>query len=259
MFNIKLGPAGTGGTSEEGFKLISAAGMDAAEVEFTYGVWMRNDDAKKLGELSKQLKLSLSIHAPYFINLASNEKHKVSASKKRILDCCERGHNLNATVVVFHSGFYLKKSKEETYNLIKDEILDLQKTIKEKKWNISLAPETTGKESQFGDLDENLRLMKETGCKICIDFAHLKARYNGKIDYDEVFNKIKHLKHIHCHFSGIEYTEKGERKHLLTEEKDIKELLSYLKKYHMDATIINESPDPLGDSIKTKQILAKLK
>jgi len=259
MFNINLGPAGTGGTSEDGFKLISAAGFNAAEVEFTYGVWMRIDDAKKIGELAKKLKISLSIHAPYFINLASEEKHKVIASKKRILDSCERGNHLNATVVVFHSGFYGKKSKEETYQLIKEEILDLQKTIKAKKWDIDLAPETTGKASQFGDLDENLRLMKETGCKICIDFSHLKARCNGKIDYDEVFGKIKHLKHIHCHFSGIEFTEKGERKHLLTEEKDIKELLSYMKKYHMDATIINESPDPLGDSIKAKKILEKMK
>jgi len=162
-------------------------------------------------------------------------------------------------VVVFHPGFYGKKSKEETYKMIKNEILDLQKTIRAKKWNIDLAPETTGKESQFGDLDENLKLMKDTGCKICIDFAHLKARYNGKIDYDEIFSKIKHLKHIHCHFSGIEYTQKGERKHLITPEKEIQELLHYMKKYHMDATIINESPDPLGDSIKAKKMLMKMK
>ncbi len=133
----------------------------------------------------------------------------------------------------------------------------MQKTIKERKWKVVLAPETTGKPTQFGDLDELIRLKKETGCHLCVDFAHLKARNNGKIDYDVIMKKLKPLGHIHAHFSGIEYTEKGERKHLLTNEKDIKELLTSLKKHNIDITIINESPDPFGDAVKMKKILKK--
>ena len=67
--------------------------------------------------------------------------------------------------------------------------------------------------------------------------------------------KIKTIKEIHCHFSGIEYTAKGERKHLITEKKDIEELFKYLKKYKIDCTIINESPEPLLDAIKMKKLL----
>jgi deoxyribonuclease-4 len=97
--------------------------------------------------------------------------------------------------------------------------------------------------------------MKETGCHICVDFAHLKARYNGTIDYDAVMKKIEHVKDLHAHFSGIEYTPKGERRHLITTEAEIKELFKYLNKYKINLTIINESPQPMEDALKMKNLL----
>ena len=258
MAKILIGPAGTGGSSVENFSKIKRLGMDAVEIEFTYGVWMTKEEAIKIHELNKKIGLVLSIHAPYFINLNSAEKIKVGASRSRILKCCEIGNYLGVKYVVFHAGFYQKTSKEQTYQNIKNQIIKIKEEIDENKWNIILAPETTGKESQFGDLDELIRLKKETGCHICVDFAHLKARYAGKIDYDDVMKKIRPLGHITAHFSGIEWTEKGERRHLITEEKDIKELFNYLKKYNIDCTIINESPDPFGDAVKMKEVLKKL-
>ena len=140
----------------------------------------------------------------------------------------------------------------------KTEILDLLSVIKKNHWNIQLAPETTGKETQFGSLDELLRLRKETGCHLCIDYAHLLARNNGKVDYEGVFQKTKELKHIHAHFSGIVYGEKGEKHHILTEEKKIKDLLALIQKHKVDITIVNESPDPIGDSVKTLKILKEI-
>jgi deoxyribonuclease-4 len=256
---ILIGPAGTGGAELENFRAIKEAGLDAVEIEFTYGVWMSRSQAEAIKELNSQLGLKLSIHAPYFINLNSQEKQKVGASRARILKSCEIGHYLSGkdkTNIVFHPGFYQKDSKEKTYECIKEQILRIQEEIKEKKWNVNLCPETTGKESQFGDLDEIIKLMKDTGCHICVDFSHLKARYNGKIDYDVICEKLAKLHTpLHCHFSGIEFTAKGERRHLLTEEKDIKELFKYLKKYKLGCTIINESPNPMGDALKMKKLL----
>ncbi len=141
---------------------------------------------------------------------------------------------------------------------IKERIKEIQKEIKKNKWDVKLAPEITGKINVFGNLDEILRLVKETGCSFCIDYAHLKARNQGKLDYDEIFGKVKKFKHLHCHFSGINYTKKGERNHLLTKESEIKELAKEIMKRKLGVTIINESPDPLGDSIKTKKIFEKL-
>jgi len=256
---IKLGPAGTGGDSLKGIQQVHDLGLDSLEIEFTYGVRMSNELAKKCGEIAKRLKMHLSVHAPYYVNLASMEKKKIEASKKRILESCERGHWLGAKYIIFHPGFYGKYSKEECFQLVKKAILEMQNVIKEKEWNVVLAPETTGKPSAFGDLDELLRMRKETHCHLCIDFAHMLAR-TGKRDYNEIFRKLKEnkIEHIQAHFSGIEYTAKGERRHVFTPEKDIKELLEWIKKSHIDSTIINESPDPLGDALKSEKILKSL-
>jgi deoxyribonuclease-4 len=251
---IKFGPAGTGGSSLEGVRRAKQLGLDALEIEFTYGVRMTNELAEQIGRLASELKLDLSVHGPYYINLASKEKKKVSASKRRILDSCERAHHLGAKYVVFHAGFYQDRDAEEVYQQIKKEIIELQESIKEKGWKVQLAPETTGKKSQFGSIDELLRLKKETGCHLCVDFAHLIAR-EGKRDYDEILSKLKGISHIHAHFSGIEYTEKGERRHLVTPVSEIKELIKYLKKYNINITVINESPDPFGDSLRSKELL----
>lgn len=256
---IRLGPAGSSGLGNiEGVRLVRKLGLDAMEVEFTYGVRMSSASAKELGDEAKKLGIRLSVHAPYYINLASAEKAKIKASEKRILDSCERGHHFgdkkHPTPIVFHAGFYQGRDKEDVFRMVKESIIEMQKKIKEKKWNVVLCPETTGKGIQFGDVDELARLSKETNCGITVDFAHLKARNNGNKKYKEWFEKLKMFNHIHCHFSGIEYTEKGERKHLVTDKKDIKELLDWIKKYRMDVVIINESPDPVRDSIKTKEL-----
>lgn len=255
---ILIGPAGLGTPAIEGLKKIKKLGLTAAEVEFTYGIRITNVQAKEIGALATRLGISLSVHAPYYINFASYDKRKLAISKRNILNSCERAHYLGAKHVVFHPAYYGKLSKEKCYEIVKDAIIDIQKIIEKNKWNVILCPETTGKRSQFGDLDELIRLSKETGCGICIDFAHLEARYNKKPDYGQVIKKIKDVKHLTSHFSGIEYSEKGEIRHILTPESKINELLIALKKNKISITIINESPDMINDSLKTLKLLKKI-
>ncbi|MBW2966169.1 TIM barrel protein [Candidatus Woesearchaeota archaeon] len=252
---ILFGPAGSAGLgNEEGVKHAKELGLGALEVEFTYGVRMSNAEAKKVGEIAKKLGIKLSVHGPYYINLASKEKTKLNASKKRILMSCERAHYLGASPVVFHSGYYQGRDENEVYNIIKEAIVDMQKTIKKNKWNVKLAPEVTGKESQFADLDTLLKLKKDISCDICVDFAHLYAREQGKIDFNEIMKKIKHLSHIHCHFSGITYTAKGERSHKVMDRKFFMPLAKAIKKHKPKSmVIINESPDIFGDAVKMQQ------
>lgn len=249
---ILLGVAGTSGLGyPKGLEKCKELSLDALEVEFTYGVNISNKTASEIGELAKRLNIKLSIHCPYYINLASIDDKKISASVTRILDSCERGSYLKARCIVFHPAFYGKYSEKECYEIVKEKIIEMNEKIKEKKWDVVLCPETTGKKSQFGSLDELVKLSKETKCGICVDFAHLLAR-DGKVDYDEVLTKIKNIE-VTGHFSGIEYSEKGERRHILTKEKDIEKLLKALKKYKINITIINESPDPFGDCVKSKK------
>ena len=251
---IKFGPAGSGGLGNiEGLKKVKSLGLEAMEIAFTYGVKISNEEAKEIGLLAKELGISLSVHAPYYINLASLEKIKIEHSKKRIFRAAERANYLGAKYVVFHAGFYQERDKDKVYDIIKKEMKDIVKTIKKNKWKSSPTLETTGKGTQFGTLDELLRMRKDTGCEICVDFAHLFAR-EGSINYDKVFEALKGIKHIHAHFSGIERTDKGEKRHIITDESVIKPLIEEIVKRNIDITIINESPQPFEDSLKTKMI-----
>ncbi|MBS3172001.1 TIM barrel protein [Candidatus Woesearchaeota archaeon] len=250
---IKIGPAGIGGIKEieTNFEFLNKNNIKAAEIAFTYGIYIKKEQATKIKQLAQKFNISLSIHAPYYINL--NSKDKLEASKKRILDSCEIGNSLGVKNIVFHAGFYGKDSKEETYKFIKEQIIELQKIIKENNWDVLLTPETTGKINVFGSLDEILRLVQETNCSFCIDFAHLKAREQENYNIKEIVNKIKHFKHLHCHFSGINYTEKGERNHIPIDIQEFKEILDELKKNNLDCTIICEAPDTYNDAIKMQK------
>jgi len=251
---IKFGPAGMGPLKEveETFERYHKNGIKACEIPFTYQVYIKKrEDAIKVKKAAKKFGIELTIHAPYWINLNSEDEEKIEGSKKRILDSCRAGHWLGVKRIIFHPGFYGKDSKEEAYSQIKKRIKELQKEIKKNKWDIKLAPEIMGKVNVFGNAEEIKKLVEETDCSFCIDFAHILAR-EKRID----FEKLKRLfpeKKWHCHFSGIEYGEKGEKHHKKTPEKELKRLISNLPT-EKTITIINESPSPIEDSLLSLKI-----
>jgi deoxyribonuclease IV len=249
--NIIFGPSGLGPVKNAVRMLeeYSELGFKACEIAFTYGPYIKNEeDMKEIKKAAKKLNIKLSIHAPYWINLNSKEKIKIESSKKRILKSCEIGEKLGAYLVVFHPGYYSEMSKEITYQNIKTQIIQIMEEIKKRNWKIKIAVETMGKVNVFGSIEEISRLVKETGCSFAIDFAHILAR-EKEIDFKKV-KKLFPQKNWHCHFSGINYGEKGEKNHEITPESEIKKLLKNLPK-DKNIIIINESPDPIGDSVKT--------
>ncbi len=257
MSKIIFGPSGLGPVSSaiKVLEHLKKKGILACEIAFTYGVYIKQEDAKIIGKKAKELGIFLSIHAPYYINLNSIEKSKIFMSKKRILDCCEIAQLLGAKRVVFHAGFYGKMEKEKTFENIKEQINELLIEIKKNKWNVELCPEVMGKKNVFGSIEEISRLVKETGCGFCIDFAHVLARY-GERNFEEIKKSFPQKK-WHCHFSGIVYGEKGEKNHIPTEKKEWEILFDFLKKLDKEVVIICEAPDPLGDVIKGKKIFDK--
>lgn len=263
-FEIKLGPAGSSGFGTlEGIKFVKEKGLHAMEVEFVRGVKMSNDLARQCGKVARELGIELSIHAPYYINLASEDMQKRKDSMKRIIDSCERGHHLGATNIVFHAAYYGKYDKERVHDIVRESVIQMQEHIEKRGWETKLAPETTGKGSQWGDIDEIIKLVKETNCSFCVDFAHLYARDRGIIDYKKVLDKIGSIRpkpgHIQCHFSNIEYTLKGERRHLVLDGKPpFEPLARELIKRKLSATIISESPVTWKDSLKMKGIFENL-
>ncbi len=257
---IIFGPSGLGGVKEAvaNLEMYSKLGIKACEIAFTYGVYIKDEkDIKAIKEASEKYGIKLSIHAHYWINLNSDEKSKVEASKKRILDCLKVGEKLGCYAVVIHSGYYGKMEKEETYQNIKTAILDIMSEIKKNKWKVKLCVETMGKVNVFGSLEDVKRLVKDTGCSFCVDFAHLKARSNGQMSYKDRGSEFTEFKEWDCHFSGIVYGDKGEKNHIRTPEKELKELLKELKalKGKCNINIINESPEPVKDSVASINIL----
>ena len=249
---IRFGPAGLGAV-ETACRVLGeyvGLGIKACEIAFTYSVYIKPDDAIIIGKKAKELGIELSVHAPYFINLNSDEKEKREASKKRILDCCKIGELLEAKLVVFHPGFY-GKDKEKAYESIKQEVSEIIEIIKRNEWKIKIAPETMGKINVFGSIEEIARLVGEAGCSFCLDFAHILAR-EKKVDWEKI-EKLFPQKKWHAHFSGVEYVEKGEKHHKTTSRKEWEELLKNLPK-DKEIVIINESPTMIDDCIEEIEV-----
>lgn len=255
--NIRTGPAGSDGLGYvKALKRASRMGLGCMEVAFTYGVRMKPEEAEAVGALALEKDIALSVHAPYYINLAADDPAKLAASRERILSACRMAARMGARNVVFHAGFYQGRSAGSTFARIAGEIEALQAAVQKNRWAVALCPETTGKPSQFGSLDECLRLAHETGCGFTVDFAHLLARSAGSLDYGEVLDRLP--PRFHAHFSGIEYGPKGERRHLKTTPRFFLPLAQALMRRSVEATLINESPRPYQDAAMMKRVLGNL-
>jgi deoxyribonuclease-4 len=236
------------------------------EVEFVRGVKMGEETARNVKKVSRNLDVTLSVHAPYYINLNSSDPEKFEASIKRIEQSARIGNLLGARNIIFHPAFYLENTKRAVYNRVKKALERILKELRDEGVDVLLRPETTGKRSQFGSLDEVLRLSSEIeGVLPCFDFSHLHAR-NGRSNskeefravHSEIENKLgrRALNDMHIHLSGIEYTRKGERNHLNLIESDLRytELLETWKEFDIKGVVISESPNLEGDAVLLKDI-----
>lgn len=253
---IRFGPAGLGPVKGaiKTLEKYASLGLKACEIAFTYSNYIKKEECAAIKEKAEELGIELSIHGSYFVNLNAQEKEKLEASKKRILDACEIGELLGAKCVVFHPGFY-NNDKEKARAQILKAVKEMMVVREKKKWKIQIAPETMGKVNVFGSVEEVSDLVKETGCGFCIDFAHILAR-DKKVDYKKV-EKLFPQKDWHVHFSGIVYGEKGEKNHRTTEKSEWKELLKNLPR-DRKVRIVNESPTMVEDSVEGLKIWSDL-
>jgi len=209
-------------------------------------------------------KLAISAHAPYYINLNAATPEKIQESSNRILKAAERSYEVGATSVVFHPGFYLKESSDVVTKIIGESIAKIMQQYP--KDYPTLRPETTGKINQFGSIEELALICREQkSINICIDFAHLHARSQGKLNtyesFCQVFQSIEnlmgksYLQSMHIHYSGILYGLKGELKHLPLNESDSNwmELMKALKDFQIKGVIICESPEQEKDALMMQQ------
>lgn len=238
--------------------------LDGLELEYVHGLRKNLDLAKQIKESKKDL--ILTAHGPFFINLNSFEQNKIDASIRRIVDSAEQAYLSGAYSLTFHAGFYQGMNKEETYKIIKKNLKKIVDEVKSKNLKIWIRPETTGKETQFGSLDEIISLSQEIDQVLpCVDFSHIHARSGGKFntkqEFDDLLEKIEKglgkeaLSNLHMHLSGINYSTKGERNHLNLADSDFnyKELMEALKDYKVKGAIVCESPNIEKDALLMKK------
>lgn len=259
-------------TTISGIKRVNELGLNNMEVEFVRGVYMNEEKAKEVGKIAKKENIILTAHAPYYINLNSNEKPKIHASVNRILQTASIAQKFGGFSIVFHPGYYMGMNQEKTYENMKKALTLVVEGMKENGINdIWIRPETTGKSSQFGDVDQIINLSNEFDeIAPCIDFAHLYARHQGKWNSYEDFSKIlemiekerpEELKRLHIHMSGIDFNKGGEGKHLtLNGSKfNYKAVLKALKDFNVKGVVISESPIIEEDALLLKKEFEKLK
>ncbi len=253
-------------TTERGIERVRELGLDAMELEFVRNINIRKDKAPEVKETAERNKVLLTCHAPYFVNLNASEKEKLEASKLRIINSARIAYLCGAWSVVFHAAFYMGQEKSAVYEKVRDALKDVVRILRNEGIEIWIRPELTGKPTQFGDIEELIRVSQEVEMVLpCIDFAHLHARYNGKFnsaeEWKDVLEKLEDglgrevLDNMHIHISGINYNEKGERNHLNLEESDLKyvELLRVLKEFNVKGVVISESPNIEGDALLMKE------
>ncbi len=258
-------PLSCNGSAIDAMETLNRLKLNAMEIEFVHGVHMKKDSAIELKKAAEKNNISLTVHAPYYINLNAREKEKVEASKKRILDSAIMGSFAGAKSVAIHAAYFMGQPNEIVEKKLEPIFKEIIAELDEKKVEISLAPETSGKKVQFGSLEEHLQLASAVkGLRLCIDFSHLHARENGimksKKDLEKIFEIVekydkKFLQGLHMHCSGIAYSIKGEKNHLPLKESDFKyrELMECLKEFSVSGILICESPNLEEDAILLKK------
>ncbi len=262
---IRFGPAGNSDSfykaghksSLDMPRWLREMGLNAYEYQCVRGVHIKEDTARKLGEEARKNDVALSIHAPYYINLASTDPGIIEKTRKHFMDSLRVARWMDARPVVFHPGGRGGKNRAEALKIARRrlaELLDIAES--EGLGDIPVAPETMGKASQLGNLDEVLELC-ETGNNVvpAIDFGHLHAAGAGALVSEEHFAAILDrvedalgpgaLKKLHIHFSPVEFTAAGERRHRTMVEEgygpDFTQLARQIVKREMTPTIICES------------------
>lgn len=209
---------------------VKAYGLDAYEYEAGNGLRTSDATLSAIGEAARECGIAMSLHAPYFISLASVEKSKREAAVGYVKQSVHAAELLSARTVVIHCGGVAKISRMQGMELSKETLGMILEDCDVPK-GIYLGLETMGKVNQLGTLEEVIELCK-TDLNVfspVVDFGHLNARNRGDFfpttdDYRRVFSMIgeelgeEKAKNLHCHFSKIEFTDKGEKRHLTFED-----------------------------------------
>ena len=251
--------------TEEAFKWLSDMGLDAFEYPAGNGITASLSTFEALGRKAAVNSIKTSFHAPYYISLSGVEEEK----REKSVDYIEKSHAcakaLGAGIIVIHTGSAAKISRETAVSYAKHTMAKALERIPDE--GIKFGLETMGKQNQLGTLGEVLDICS-VDKRLCpvVDFGHMNARNAGSLfrtrdDYRRVFEQIDHALgaeyalRLHCHFSKIEYTQAGEKRHLTFEDNifgpDFEPLIEVIAQDSLSPTVICESDGTMAQDALT--------
>ncbi len=277
--NAKFGPGG----NSEAFKAsgflstvdapawISSIGLDAYEYEAGNGLAASTSTLAAIGREASRYGIKMSYHTPYFISLSGVVEEKRLKSIEYIRQSIDAARLLGASTIVVHAGSCAKISRDEAMRLASDTLVRTAASVET--YGIRIGIETMGKINQLGTLDEVIELCRINSCFVpVVDFGHLNARDLGGVfkrsdDYRRVFDKIANniddytAKNLHCHFSKIEFTSSGEKRHLTFDDDvygpDFEPFMEAIVRENLTPTVICESAGTQSQDALTMKTLYK--
>jgi deoxyribonuclease-4 len=279
---IWFGPSGNSQKFyQDGFKSswqmpawLANMGLNAYEYQCNKGTNIKRQTAEKIGLEAKTAGIRMSIHAPYYINLSSADEQKRKNSIQYILKTLQIAQWMGAERIVIHPGAVGKYTREKAMMLALPILAEAVHQADELGFSeITLCPEVLGKINNLGSLEEVLTMCQLDERMIpCVDFGHVHARSLGGLtslgDYREVFDKIEsklgleRTRKLHIHFSRVEFTAAGERKHHTMEDTqygpEFEHLAQVLVERDISPVVICESRDRMAeDAYILKKIYEK--
>jgi deoxyribonuclease IV len=246
---------------------IHTLGLNAMELGWVQSVRVSEETCRSIQTAASAADVALSVHAPYFINLNADDE-EWPKSRQRLMDAAYYGWLAGATDIIFHPGSYFGLPAQDVLPKAIDRLKGCLDELERKGVQVTLRPETMGKSAMLGSLEDTFEMSKAVSSVLpCMDFAHLHARPgDGSVNSFSEWNALLDtyaknlgdpaLKKMHIHLSGIEYSLKGERKHLPIRESDLKinELFKALGEHHCAGRIVCESPILEEDAIYMRDL-----
>ena len=274
LFGTVGSPTGTPkkpGGSLGAIEFSKSIGLLALELGWVQSVRVTEVTCAAIKSMAEEHGVSLSVHAPYYINLNANDD-EWPRSRKRLMDAGHYGYLAGATDIIFHPGSYFENDPIEVLKVAIPRLQGCIKELQKNGDNVTLRPETMGKSAMLGSFEDAVAMSKAMpSVQPCLDFAHLHARpgdgtmntYTEWARCLEAYGKelgADSLKHLHIHLSGIEYGPKGEKNHLPLAEADLnlKVLFKALNDFECGGRILCESPIMEEDALNMKKTWMKV-
>jgi deoxyribonuclease-4 len=276
MDSLRFGTAGIPLSTEprdmlHGIQQVNHLGLGAMEVEFVRSIHVSPDMAPTIRETARNHHVTLSCHGQYYINLNAHDNAIVRASINRIISAARIASQCGVWSLCYHFAYYLQQTPAVVYENVKKRVHRIIATLQDEGMTLWLRPETTGKTTQWGNFQEVIKLSQDVEQVLpCIDWAHLHARSNGKWNTaDEFRHALTELEHalgrealdnMHMHLGGIEYTQRGERRHVNVQQSDVNyhDLMTVLKEFRVKGVAISESPNIEGDALLMRDVYQRM-